>query len=42
MKEPTHLLPGLRLTDHRFELPLDYAKPGRTISVYAREVVAPG
>ena len=42
MKEATHLLPGLRLTDRRFELPLDYAKPGRTISVYAREVVAPG
>jgi pimeloyl-ACP methyl ester carboxylesterase len=42
MKEPTHLLPGLRLTDHRFELPLDYAKPQKTLSVYAREVVAPG
>ena len=38
----THLLPGLRLTDHRFDLPLDYARPGRTISVFAREVVAPG
>jgi pimeloyl-ACP methyl ester carboxylesterase len=42
MKAPTHLLPGLRLTDHRFELPLDYASRGKTISVFAREVVAPG
>jgi len=42
MKASTHLLPGLRLTDHRFELPLDYAKPGKTISVFVREVVAPG
>lgn len=38
----THRLPGLVLTDHTFELPLDYSKPGgEQISVYAREVVAP-
>jgi pimeloyl-ACP methyl ester carboxylesterase len=35
-------IPGLVLRDHRFELPLDYANPARTIIVYAREVVAPG
>jgi pimeloyl-ACP methyl ester carboxylesterase len=34
-------LPGLILTDHRFELPLRYEQPdGRQISVYAREVCA--
>ena len=38
----THALPGLALTDHVFELPLDYARPERTIRVFAREVVAPG
>jgi pimeloyl-ACP methyl ester carboxylesterase len=35
-------LPGLRLTSHVFDLPLDYAHPKRTIRVFAREVVAPG
>ncbi len=30
------------LRDHVFVLPLDYTKPEQTISVYAREVVAPG
>ena len=38
----THRLPGLAMTDRVFELPLDYANPGRTIRVFAREVVAPG
>ncbi|MEP4148587.1 MAG: alpha/beta fold hydrolase [Halioglobus sp.] len=34
-------LPGLKLTDHQFELPLRYEQPeGRQISVYAREVCA--
>ncbi|MGW1072997.1 alpha/beta fold hydrolase [Streptomyces sp. NPDC002537] len=33
--------PGLVLTDHHFDLPLDHAEPGgETIRVYAREVVA--
>ena len=41
MTATTNALPGLRLTDHTFELPLDYADPGRTIRVFAREVVAP-
>ena len=42
MKTVTHHLPGMLLTDHRFTLPLDHAQPGGpTISVYAREVVAP-
>ena len=42
MKPATHALPGLRLTSHRFALPLDYANPGRTLDVFVREVVAPG
>jgi len=38
----THRLPGLVLTDHEFTAPLDYEKPeGDTITVFAREVVAP-
>ena len=37
-----HRLPGLVLTDHWFDVPLDHARPdGPTISVYGREVVAP-
>ena len=37
----THHLPGLRLTDHTFDLPLDHAAPnGETIEVFAREVSA--
>jgi hypothetical protein len=41
---PTTRIPGLVLTDHMVELPLDHAAPddGRTIEVFAREVVAPG
>lgn len=35
-------LPGLVLTEHALEVPLDHADPaGPTISVHAREVVAP-
>ena len=38
----THRIPGLVLTDHQFEVPLDYADPdGQTIMAFAREVVAP-
>jgi pimeloyl-ACP methyl ester carboxylesterase len=37
----THRLPGLRLTDHTFNIPLDHAAPeGETIEVFAREVAA--
>ncbi|MBL8525556.1 MAG: alpha/beta fold hydrolase [Betaproteobacteria bacterium] len=36
-----HKIPGLILNNHTFELPLDYANPGKTISVFAREVIAP-
>jgi pimeloyl-ACP methyl ester carboxylesterase len=37
-----HRLPGLVLTDHEFEVPLDHARPdGPRITVFAREVVAP-
>lgn len=42
MIETTHRIPGLVLRNHTFVLPLDYAKPSNTISVFAREVVAPG
>ncbi len=42
MKQATHSLPGLRLTNRVFELPLDYADPGRKINVFVREVIAPG
>ena len=38
----THSIPGLVLKSHRFELPLDYANPSTKISVFAREVMAPG
>jgi pimeloyl-ACP methyl ester carboxylesterase len=42
MKTVTHRIPGLVLTDHVFTVPLDHARPkGRTIEVFAREVVAP-
>lgn len=42
MKTATHRLPGLVLTDHTFDLPLDYASDdGLRIEVFGREVVAP-
>lgn len=38
---PSYRQPGLVLTDHRFEVPLDHADPGGAqIEVYAREVAA--
>lgn len=42
MIHATHRIPGLVLRDHTFDVPLDYARPGQTLSVYAREVIAPG
>ncbi len=42
MQHATQRIPGMVLRDHNFNLPLDYAKPGRTIAVYAREVIAAG
>jgi pimeloyl-ACP methyl ester carboxylesterase len=43
MRMATHHLPGLVLTDHEFTVPLDHARPeGEQITVFAREVVAPG
>ena len=41
---PTTRIPGFVLTDHVVAVPLDHAAPddGRTIEVFAREVVAPG
>ena len=37
-----HAIPGLILKSHRLDLPLDYANPSKKISVFAREVIAPG
>jgi pimeloyl-ACP methyl ester carboxylesterase len=43
MRMTTHRLPGLVLTDHEFTIPLDHARTdGEQITVFAREVVAPG
>ncbi len=42
MLPTTHVIPGLILKSHRFNLPLDYANPSKKISVFARELVAPG
>ena len=43
MNTVSHHIPGLILNSHRFELPVDYAKPSAAkISVFAREVIAPG
>ena len=42
MKLQTNRIPGLVLTDHVFEVPLDYSKPeGEKIEVFGREVVSP-
>ncbi|MEP6761954.1 MAG: alpha/beta fold hydrolase [Sporichthyaceae bacterium] len=42
MRLTTTRLPGLLLTEHEFVVPLDHAAPGgATITVFAREVVAP-
>ena len=39
----THTLPGLVLTDHELEVPLDHASPGgERITVFAREVAEHG
>ena len=38
----THRLPGLILTDHEFQVPIDHSQPdGARLAVFAREVVAP-
>jgi pimeloyl-ACP methyl ester carboxylesterase len=43
MPEETHTIPGLRLVDHTFSVPLDHARPdGEQISVFARELTKPG
>lgn len=42
MRAATHRLPGLVLTDHLVEVPVDHDDPGgETLTVFAREVVAP-
>ncbi len=35
-------IPGLIVKSHRFKVPLDYANPSTKISVFARELTAPG
>lgn len=43
MRRTTHNLPGLVLTDHEFDLPLDHAHPERgNLQVFGREVSRPG
>jgi pimeloyl-ACP methyl ester carboxylesterase len=43
METDTHRLPGMILTDHTFEIPLDHSRlDGPTISVFAREVAETG
>jgi pimeloyl-ACP methyl ester carboxylesterase len=38
----THRAPGLVLSEHEFEVPLDHSRPdGEKLTVFAREVVAP-
>ncbi len=38
----THRLPGVLLTDHEFQIPIDHSQPdGARLTVFAREVVAP-
>lgn len=42
MLTTTHRYPGILATGHRFEVPLDHARPGgEQITVYARELVCP-
>src|SRR5215472_8261038 len=42
MRLATHRLPGLVITDHEWQVPLDHAHPhGPRITVFGREVVAP-
>jgi pimeloyl-ACP methyl ester carboxylesterase len=43
MPNISHSIPGLRLTDHFFDIPLDHEQPyGESIEVYAREVTSTG
>lgn len=38
----THRIPGLLLTDHEFQIPIDHSQPdGARLTVFAREAVAP-
>ena len=40
-RRESYTLPGMRVTNHRFEVPLDHADPaGESISIFARELVA--
>ena len=42
MKQTTDVIPGIRLDNCMFELPLDYAKPDKKTGVFARIVCAAG
>ena len=38
---PTHRLPGMVLTDHEFQVPLDHSRPdGEQVTIFARQAVA--
>jgi len=38
----THRIPGLILTDHEFQVPIDHTQPdGARLTIFARAVVAP-
>lgn len=43
MTSVSYTIPGLHVTDHEVEVPLDWASPddGRTLTVFVRELVAP-
>ncbi|MGZ4596792.1 MAG: alpha/beta fold hydrolase [Actinomycetes bacterium] len=41
MTRTTHRLPGLVVTEHELTVPLDHDRPGESITLFAREVVAP-
>ena len=43
MTSVSYTIPGLHVTDHEVEVPLDWSSPddGRTLTVFARELVAP-
>jgi pimeloyl-ACP methyl ester carboxylesterase len=43
MASGSHRLPGLVLTDHEFQVPIDYSQPdGARLTVFAREATAAG
>ena len=42
MQNLVHRIPGLVITDHEFNIPLDHNNPDeKTITVFGREIIAP-